>query len=216
MMLATSLKSLVSVEVLVDKKEQNWFKRTHVGKFLGLVHIHRSTAKLADKDHKTRAFLKVEVGGCLDAIPPREDDQEDHHIFILLTGALYVVVNYQKDKRKALKKQILKDIVPRRFDVKIELILEKHQQAIDDKDVTTTLLNDDLENREYENLGLHGEIREKDQQIAALQRRYVSYLSDEGKNNGISIITKNNEEAQYPYNLYAGSMVIEGIRLGCC
>ena len=216
MMLATSLKSLVSVEVLVDKKEQNWFKRTHVGKFLGLVHIHRSTAKLADKDHKTWAFLKVEVGGCLDAIPPREDDQEDHHIFILLTGALYVVVNYQKDKRKALKKQILKDIVPRRFDVKIELIQEKHQQAIDDKDVTTTLLNDDLKNREYENLGLHGEIREKDQQIAALQRRYVSYLSDEGKNNGISIITKNNEEAQYPYNLYAGSMVIEGIRLGCC
>ena len=65
--------------------------------------------------------------------------------------------------------------------------------------MTTALLNDDLKNREYENLGLKGEIREKDQQKAALQRRYVGYLSDEDKSNGISIITKNNEEAQYPY-----------------
>ena len=98
--------SINDSEVLVDKKEQNWFKRAHVGKFLGLVHIHSSTAKLADKDHKTQVFLKVEGGGCHDAIPPREDAQEDHDIFISLTGALYVVVNFQKDKRKALKKHI--------------------------------------------------------------------------------------------------------------
>ena len=32
-------------------------------------------------------------------------------------------------------------------------------------------LNDDLKNREYENVGLQDEIRAKDQQIAALQRR---------------------------------------------
>ena len=32
-------------EMLVDNKEQNWFKRTHVGKFFELVHIHRSTAR---------------------------------------------------------------------------------------------------------------------------------------------------------------------------
>ena len=48
-------------------------------------------------------------------------------------------------------------------------------------------------------MGLQGKIRAKDQQIAALQRRYVGYLSDEGKNNGISIIAKNNDEAEYPY-----------------
>ena len=46
---------------------------------------------------------------------------------------------------------------------------------------------------------LQGEIRVKDQQMASLQRLYVGYLSDEGKNNGISIITKNNEEEEYPY-----------------
>ena len=52
---------------------------------------------------------------------------------------------------------------------------------------------------QYENVGLQGEIRAKDQHIAALQRRYVGYLSNEDKNNGINIIVKNNEEAEYPY-----------------
>ena len=43
------------------------------------------------------------------------------------------------------------------------------------------------------------EIRTKDQQIAALQKRCVGYHSDEDKNSGLSIIAKNNDEAQYPY-----------------
>ena len=61
--------------------------------------------------------------------PPREDAQ-DHDIFISLTGTIYVNVNSRKDKGKALKKHILKDIVPRGFDVRIEEIQEKHRQAI--------------------------------------------------------------------------------------
>ena len=32
-----------------------------------------------------------------------------------------------------------------------------------------------------------------------MQRGYVGCLSDEDKNNGISIIEKNNDEAEYPY-----------------
>ena len=94
-----------------------------MGKFLGLVHIHRSTLRLADKDQKTPAFLKVEGGGggCHDATPSKEVAQ-DPDIFISLTGALYVVVHSQKSKGRALKKHILKDIVPRGFDVRTEEI----------------------------------------------------------------------------------------------
>ena len=83
--------------------------------------------------------------------PPRKDAQ-DHDIFISLTGALYVTVNSRKEKGKALKKHILKDIVPRGFDARIEEIQEKHQQAIEEKDAALVLLNDDLQNREYENV----------------------------------------------------------------
>ena len=129
---------------------------------------------------------------------PREDAQY-HDIFIPLTGALYVVVNSRKDKGKVLKKHILKDIAPRGFDARIEEIQGKHQGAIEENDAAIVLLNDDLKNREHENVCLQCEIRAKDQQIAALQRRYVGYLSDEDKNNGISIIAKNTEEEEYPY-----------------
>ena len=76
---------------------------------------------------------------------------------------------------------------------------EDHQQAIKGKDGTIALLNDNLKNCEYENVGVQGEIRAKDQQRAALQRRYIGYLSDEDKNNAISIIAKSNYETEYPY-----------------
>ena len=59
------------------------------------------------------------------------------------------------------------------------------------------MVNDDLKNREYKDVGLQDEISAKDQQIAALKTRYVEYLSDEDKNNGISIIAKDSDEAEY-------------------
>ena len=96
----------------------------------------------------------------------RREDAKDHDIFISLTGALYVTVNSRKDKSKALKKHILKDIVPRGFDARIEEIQEKHRQAIEEKDATIALLNDELKYCEYENVGLQVEIRARDQQIA--------------------------------------------------
>ena len=55
----------------------------------------------------------------------------------------------------------MKDIVPRGFDVKIEEIQENHRQAIEEKDATIALLNDDLRNCKCENSGLQGEIRAK-------------------------------------------------------
>ena len=58
--------------------------------------------------------------------PPKEDAQGED-IFISLTGTLYVIVNSRKDKGKALKEHILKDIVPCGFDARIEEIQGKHQ-----------------------------------------------------------------------------------------
>ena len=87
---------------------------------------------------------------------PKEDTQ-DHDIFISLTGALYFVVNSQKDKGKALNKHILQDIAPHGFDARIEEIQEKHQQAIEEKDVTIALLNDDLKNREHDKVALQAQ-----------------------------------------------------------
>ena len=67
---------------------------------------------------------------------------------------MHVIVNSRNDKGKALKEHMLKDIVSRKFDVWIDEIQEKHQQAIKEKDAAIALLNDDLKNREYKNVGL--------------------------------------------------------------
>ena len=69
---------------------------------------------------------------------------------------------------------------------------EDHQQAIEEK-------YNQMQAIQYENVDLQGDIRAKKQQIVTMQRCYVDYLSNDDKNNGISIITKNNEEAEYPY-----------------
>ena len=50
--------SIKDTEMFVYSKEQVWFKRAHVGKFLGLLHIHRSTSRLADKDQKKPGLLE--------------------------------------------------------------------------------------------------------------------------------------------------------------
>ena len=70
--------------------------------------------------------------------------------------------------------------------------LKRSKKSIEEKD-------NQIQAIRYKNVGLQGEIRAKDQEIAALQRRYVDYLANEDKSNGISIISKNNEEAEYPY-----------------
>ena len=88
--------SLKDIEVLVDKKEQNWFKRAHIGQYLGMARIIMSTAKLSEEDIRSRASSTLK-GGSILWISPTEDAQ-DHDIFITVNGTLYVIVNTQKDK----------------------------------------------------------------------------------------------------------------------
>ena len=45
----------------------------------------------------------------------------------------------------------------------LEFTNEAHQQTIEEKDAAIALLNDVLQNRKYENVGLQDEIRAKDQ-----------------------------------------------------
>ena len=54
-------------------------------------------------------------------------------------------------------------------------------------------------NHGYENANIHVELREKNQQIVPLKKRYVGYLANEDKSSGTTIIAKSNEEAKYPY-----------------
>ena len=52
--------SFKDIEVLVDSGDQNWFKRGHIGQYLGIACIITSTAKLLEEDIKFRAFPHAE------------------------------------------------------------------------------------------------------------------------------------------------------------
>ena len=60
----------------------------------------------------------------------------------------------------------------------VEKVAEEHQKAIDEKDMQIALLDDDLAGSqdlvrqpEYNNIGLQGEIRAKDQELAVSRPR---------------------------------------------
>ena len=69
-----------------------------------------------------------------------------------------VITKSQKGKGKALRKHILKDIVPRGLDATIEEIQEKHQQAITDRDSQIKALEFTNEKHEHKILRLNKEI----------------------------------------------------------
>ena len=190
------------IEVLIDSEEHNWFKRAHVGKFLGLACIITSTVRLPEEDIKSWAFPQAEVGIC--SMDPCREDVQDHDIFISLTGTLYVIVNSQKDKGKMLREHILKDIVPPGFDARIEEIQRKHQQAIKEKDAALALLGDDLQDHEnhiqaiqYENVALQAQrhvyqtqLQKCQDTIICLKTCYVDHARDSSKENTIIIVWK--------------------------
>ena len=170
--------------MLFDEQNQPLFKRADLRKYLGIEDIKNNFKDFSSHYTCPRSDLKG-----VSLTPSFGRTKNPHDIVINLDGSIEMAVRSKKTRAVTLVKWLTKKGMEK---------IQKEQQAIEEKDAAIALLNDDLKNCEYENIGLQGKIRAKDQQIAALQRRYVGYLSDEDKNNGISIIAKNNE-AEYLY-----------------
>ena len=110
--------SLKDVEVFVDSEEQNWFKRAHVGTFLGIEDIQTSLNGLEKCKILTRQKLITRRSTPGWSGPKDQQNKTDK--FLPFFGVMYVIVNSIKNKGKALRDHILKDILPRGLDVKIE------------------------------------------------------------------------------------------------
>ena len=118
---------LKDIEVFVDSEEQNWFKQAHVGKFLGLEDIRTSLNDLENCEILTRQELVPTQRSTLGWSGPK-DQQNKTDKFLLVYGIMYVIVNSWNNKGKALKEHILRNIVPCRFDARIEEIQGEHNQ----------------------------------------------------------------------------------------
>ena len=139
--------SLKGTEVFVDSEEQNWFKRAHVGKLLGIENIRTSLNGLEKCQMLTRRELVPTRRSTASWSVPK-DQQNKMDKFLSFFVVMYFIANSKKDKGKGLKDHILNNIVPRGLDARIEQIQEKHRQVIEEKDVAIALLNDDLKNRD--------------------------------------------------------------------
>ena len=84
---------------------------------------------------------------------------------------------------------------------------EAYQQPIEEKDATLALLNDDLQNREYEKVALQAQrdvykaqLQKSQDTIIHLRTRYVDYETDRGKDNIIIIVRKHTTPANDRYH----------------
>ena len=87
--------------------------------------------------------------------------------------------------------------------------VRKLTAVVEEKDAQFALLSDDLvleqeheRQLEFNNTGLRGEIRAKDQELAVLRPRYVDHCRDPRKDNTVMITRKHkpdDEHFEYPY-----------------
>ena len=180
-------------------KEKPW---THAREVCRALSYEKKTANTVKNDcSKEKYTQKYQLRSVLAMGTPvdRFKNSQKFGIYINEEEMHELFFSSQQPKAKGFRRHCCNLLFPHVRQELTNKMKEDHQQTIEEKDATIALLNDDLKNHKYENVGLQGKIREKDQQIAALQRRYVGYLSDEDKNNGITIIAKNDEESEYPY-----------------
>ena len=185
-----------AIETVSDSDNKPHFMRADLGRYLGIADIRHNFKDIATK---SRSELSSSGGG---GTPSRSGTRgggkNPQDAFVDLDTALEIVVRSKKAKAVELVKWLAHKGV--------EKVIEDHQKDMEEKDTQLALLNDDLAESEdlvrqleYNNTGLQGEMRAKDEELAVLRQRYVPILEDDRKNYGMTIITKNNESAEYPF-----------------
>ena len=156
-----------AIEHIFAVDQKPFFKRADLGKYLKIADIGRNFKEL-NGDKKIRQEIQglSGQGGTRTRLGMRGGGVNPHDVFLSLDAALDVAVKWKKTKAVELVKWLVKKGVDK--------IVEEHQLMIEEKDTQLALVNDDLQAREYENVGLQGEIRACERNIERLQQRYVN------------------------------------------
>ena len=111
----------------------------------------------------------------------RGGGKNPHDVFVNLDGAIYITTNSKKEKATVLISRLVKKGV--------EKLLDAERYKV--QDVSKQLVDLEHENHELQN------------EVERLQKRYVPYLQDTRKDNGMVVIQKNNGD-KYPYVAICG------------
>ena len=204
-----------AIEVLTDANGVPHFKRADLGRFLEIVDMRHNFKNIAAK---SRSEMSKPGGiGAPSRSGMRGGGENPHDAFVDLEGALEIVVRSRKPKAVKLVKWLTRRGVEKVVEEHEKAMKEK-QRAIDERDMQIALLDDDLTESqeharqiEFNNTGLQGEIRAKDQEIARretelaqVRERHVDRCRDSGKDNVIMIFRKHTTDeddahSEYPY-----------------
>ena len=150
-----------AIETLFDEQNQPLFERADLGKCPGLENIKNNLKDLPS--HNTRLRLDLERDSQASPLGRMKNP-------INLDGSIEMAIRSKKPIAVALVKWLSKKDVEKiqeehqqaieEKDNQIKALEhtnEKHQQCIEEKDTTIALLNDDLKNREHDNVALQGQ-----------------------------------------------------------
>ena len=133
-------------------------------------------------------------------------DSQKYDFYINEEGMYELLFKSQQLQAKAFRKYCCNEMFPKIRNQLLHQRINAERHKVQEKDMQLALLNDDLTESEnlvreleFNNTGLQGEIRAKDQELAVLRQRHVPLLKNEEKNYGITIIAKNDESAEYPF-----------------
>ena len=187
-----------AIETRFDDQNQPWFKRADLGRYLEILDIAQNF-----KDIKTTSRLEIMgQGQPLPRSGMRGGGKNPHDAFVNLDSALEIAVRSNKPKAVGLVKWLAK--------IGVEKLQEEHQIQIEGKDAAIALLNDDLDAERHkvqdvdkQLVDLEHENHELQNEVERIQERYVPYLQNTRKDNGMAVIQKNNGD-EYPYVAICG------------
>ena len=123
-------------------------------------------------------------------------DSQKYDIYTNEEGMYELLFSSQQPKAKDFRRHCCNVLFPHVRQQLTSKMKEDHQQAIEEKDEAIALLNDDLKNREHDNVALQAQrdvykdqLQKCQDIITHLRIRYVDHAKDPGKDN-IMIIEK--------------------------
>ena len=134
-------------------------------------------------------------------------DWQKYDIYTNEEGVYELLFSSQQPMAKDFRRHCWNVLFPHVCQRLTNKMKEEHQQAIEEKDVAIALLNDDLQNREYEKVALQvqrdvykAELQRCQDSMTCLRKRYVDHARDPGKDNIIIIVRKHTTSANDKYH----------------
>ena len=139
-----------------------------------------SETKLVDWPKESQKYIiTLMMKGCMSCYLPLYTDEE---------GMYELLFSSQQSKAKDFRRHCCNVLFPHVREQLTNKMKEDNQQAIEEKDAAIALLNDDLKNREYENMVLQAQRDVYQTQVCDLIiNRHVPRAKDPGKDNIVMI-----------------------------